>query len=648
MVRDDGVGQGGDGRHRRARLVGEPDRGGDRGDDALDPGRRGQRRRARGRRRGNVLVDQRDGGLDRRGHGDDREPGGDRRAERAPRPSSCRGRCRASRRAAQRISDAADAAATSATQLERTSQSLALARQGGRRDRRARASRDAEEGGVSIQRSIQGFGRVRESMAQSTDGDPRDGQARQRHQQHRRHDQPDRRADQPAVAERLDRSGARRRRGPRVRGRGRGDPQPGRPVGQGDADIAGIIKALQEVAQEAVTRRTRACASSTRATCRRRRAPTGLRKILDGVTEATQVVAQIARAAEEQREAAKNVVGADHDDRRAGAPGRRGHRGAGEGGDGRWCRRTAQIRKTTQEVKKAMAEQARAARDILKAAQSHQGSVGAGPESDRGAGRRPPAQITQAAESMRRGAATTARALAEQATAGEQISRSAEELRQHDRQPCTRAMAEQATAMSQIAAASDEHAAQAEQTSRARQGTGARDAGDDRAPRRTRSKQIKLITHANREHSTVSASLLGVAGRDSPDHRPQRHRREATRGGTDDLRAPRQRAGGARRDAGRAQDRAAIAGRTARVTRSTVGMTTLRPRSACSRPTPSGGAHVGRLDRGDHRHRAGAGAESSARRGGAGARDARAADGHARRRSTRHGRGARAGAPPAT
>ncbi len=31
-----------------------------------------------------------------------------------------------------------------------------------------RASRDAEEGGVSVQRSIQGFARVRESMAQST------------------------------------------------------------------------------------------------------------------------------------------------------------------------------------------------------------------------------------------------------------------------------------------------------------------------------------------------------------------------------------------------------------------------------------------------------------------------------------------------
>ena len=50
------------------------------------------------------------------------------------------------------------------------------------------------------------------------------------------------------------------------------------------ADIAGIIKALQEVAQEAVgARRTRACASPTRATRSRKPAATGLRKILGGV-----------------------------------------------------------------------------------------------------------------------------------------------------------------------------------------------------------------------------------------------------------------------------------------------------------------------------------------------------------------------------
>ena len=52
----------------------------------------------------------------------------------------------------------------------------------------------------------------------------------------------------------------------------------------------------------------------------------------------------------------------------------------------------------------------------------HQGAGVAGAQGDPGTGRRPPAKSRKAAESMRRGAATTARALAEQAAAGEQIS----------------------------------------------------------------------------------------------------------------------------------------------------------------------------------------------------------------------------------
>src|SRR6185436_5085630 len=67
----------------------------------------------------------------------------------------------------QRIRDAANTAATTAMQLERTGQSLAmLAKQAD--EITHRSSRDAEEGGVSVQRAIQGFGRVRTSVAEST------------------------------------------------------------------------------------------------------------------------------------------------------------------------------------------------------------------------------------------------------------------------------------------------------------------------------------------------------------------------------------------------------------------------------------------------------------------------------------------------
>jgi ABC-type tungstate transport system substrate-binding protein len=75
-------------------------------------------------------------------------------------------------------------------------------------------------------------------------------------------------------------------------------------------------------------------------------------------------------------------------------------------------------------------------------------------------------QITQAAESMRRGAAQTARAMAEQGAAGEQISRAAEELRKNIG-GVTKAMAEQATAMQQISTASESMRVQADQASRA-------------------------------------------------------------------------------------------------------------------------------------------------------------------------------------
>src|SRR5262249_4121054 len=65
------------------------------------------------------------------------------------------------------ISQAAGEAATSASQLERSIRSVAaLAKQSD--DVTRRVSREAEEGGATIERSIQGIGRLRESMRQSS------------------------------------------------------------------------------------------------------------------------------------------------------------------------------------------------------------------------------------------------------------------------------------------------------------------------------------------------------------------------------------------------------------------------------------------------------------------------------------------------
>ena len=66
----------------------------------------------------------------------------------------------------RRITDAANGAAATAQQMDRSTQSVAsLARQGDEMTRRV--GRDAEEGGAVVQRSIQGIARLRDSMTQS-------------------------------------------------------------------------------------------------------------------------------------------------------------------------------------------------------------------------------------------------------------------------------------------------------------------------------------------------------------------------------------------------------------------------------------------------------------------------------------------------
>ena len=219
--------------------------------------------------------------------------------------------------------------------------------------------------------------------------------------------------------------------------------------------------------------------------------------------------------------------------------------------------------------------------------------------------------------SMRRGAATTARALAEQATAGEQISRSAVGLRTMIG-AVTRAMAEQSKAMSEIAAASEGMRTQAEQTSRAVKEQ-ARTMKDMTGAAHNTLKQIKLITHANREHSTVSASLLASLGevRQITDRNvswreahTRRHRRSA---------APGQRAGRPRRAAGEPPPR-----QRTRVTDQRPAEPETDVRHVHGR-FGSRGAHVGSVDRDDHRNLSGSGTQPPARGGGAGARDARAA-----------------------
>jgi methyl-accepting chemotaxis protein len=98
----------------------------------------------------------------------------------------------------------------------------------------------------------------------------------------------------------------------------------------------------------------------------------------------------------------------------------------------------------------------------------------------------------------------------------------------------TKAMAEQASAMAQNATASETMRVQADQTARALQEQ-ARTMKEMTTASQNASKQIKLISHANKEHSTVSGSLLAVLGeiRQTTERNASGVRK--TRGGTDDL-----------------------------------------------------------------------------------------------------------------
>ena len=199
------------------------------------------------------------------------------------------------------------------------------------------------------------------------------------------------------------------------------------------ADIAAIIRALQEVAQDAVAASNDGLRVADESNTLAERGAAGLRKILAGVGESTGVVgadrARDRRAAVARRRRWSRAVSATAEQARLVAAGTAEQAAAA----GSIVQATAQMRRIAQEVSKAVGEQGSAARDIIKAAQATTRTAAqvrkASSEQATSA-----AQITQAADSMRRGAASTSRALAEQATAAEQIVAATDVAQRPDRQ----------------------------------------------------------------------------------------------------------------------------------------------------------------------------------------------------------------------
>src|SRR4029079_3086866 len=135
------------------------------------------------------------------------------------------------------------------------------------------------------------------------------------------------------------------------------------------ADIAVIIRSLQEVAQDAMTASTDGLRVADESNVLAEAGASGLRKILDGVSETVGLAGQIAVATAEQKTAGQAVtaaIGATSEQARLIAA----STGEQASGASQIVQATGQMRKIAQEVTKAVSEQGRAARDILKAAQS--------------------------------------------------------------------------------------------------------------------------------------------------------------------------------------------------------------------------------------------------------------------------------------
>ena len=163
------------------------------------------------------------------------------------------------------------------------------------------------------------------------------------------------------------------------------------------------------------------------------------------------------------------------------------------------------MRGIAQEVRKAVGQQAAAARDILKASQSatrlssqvHRAST----EQAKGA-----AQIVKTTESMRRSAAATTRAMNDHAVAVDQITKAAESLSRLIA-TVTRSMHEQTSATNEVAAAVSSMRKEGEQASRAL-AEQARAMRDVLSNSQNITKQIDLITKANKQHSSRAGRVL--------------------------------------------------------------------------------------------------------------------------------------------
>jgi methyl-accepting chemotaxis protein len=275
---------------------------------------------------------------------------------------------------------------------------------------------------------------------------------------------------------------------------------------QATSDIAAIIRSLQEVVREAITASGEGMRIADESGQLAEEGAAGLKKIMTGITQTAELVAQIADATEEQLTAGQQVVTAI--DTTATQTKQVSNAVIEQAqASQQIVKSSVQMRKTAKEVSKAVNEQGRAAREIIKAAQST--SVAA--KQVRKASNEQSAaakQITVAVESMRRGALSTTRALSEQAVAGDQVSKEAVQLALQINE-ISKAMAEQAKSASEISGATQSMRIQSDQVTKAMREQ-ARTAHEMTVAVSTVSQDALRIITTNRSHLDAADWIRGA------------------------------------------------------------------------------------------------------------------------------------------
>src|SRR5882762_3598659 len=192
---------------------------------------------------------------------------------------------------ADRITEEATAAATAGAQLDRSIRSVVSVSQQAR-ETGARVAREAEEGGATVQRSIQGLTRVRDSMGQSAQVIREMGK---------------RAADISTIVDTIDLIAERTNllslnasiEAARAGDAGRGFAVVAEEIrnladrsAKATADIAAIIKSLQEIVQEAVAASNEGLRVADESGRMSEEGATALKRILTGIHENAQFVSQ--------------------------------------------------------------------------------------------------------------------------------------------------------------------------------------------------------------------------------------------------------------------------------------------------------------------------------------------------------------------